>query len=51
MWLEQESCELLFPTNQRVIAQISGALKRTLISSLLSFHAAVLRWIDESDNE
>lgn len=43
---EQEVCELLFPTNQSLIAQIFW---RTLISAPLSFH--VLRWIDGSKNE
>lgn len=43
---ERESCELLLPTNQSLIAQISW---RTLISAPLSFHA--LRWIDGSEND
>lgn len=41
--LEQKPCELLFPANQTAIAQISEALKTTLISALL--------WMDESENE
>lgn len=41
--LEEKPCELLFPANQIAIAQISEALKTTLISALL--------WMDESENE
>lgn len=51
--LKQKPRELLFPTNQAVIAQISDALQRTLIPVPLSCHTEVpaLLWIDESGNE
>lgn len=45
--------ELWHPTNHTLIAQISEALRRTLISVPLSFHAAAfaLPRIDECENE
>lgn len=40
---EQKPCGILLPANEIAIAQISEALKTTLISALL--------WMDESKNE